>query len=207
MPPQVSLRRSRIGSWVPVCGMPALLVLSLILAVTKATPPGIGIIAFFWLIVQFIWVSGPSTTSRRRLPRVDRQRMLITGRSWTGHRTLDLAQLSRVRRVKWTFSGEYGSSIHVDYVTLTDRTGVRLSMPRRTALEPVQLALAHQREQGLPLAQVSWFAAAGFGQASSEVWVRIARTLVIIGVAGGCTFGVMFLIVKVIPMLAGYHGG
>jgi len=65
--------------------------------------------------------------------------MLITGRSWTGHRTLDLAQLSRVRRVKWTFSGEYGSSIHVDYVTLTDRTGVRLSMPRRTALEPVQL--------------------------------------------------------------------
>jgi hypothetical protein len=93
--PQVSLRRSRIGSWVPIYGMPVLLVLSLILAVTKATPPGIGVIAFFWMLAQAVWVSGPSAMSRRQLPRVDQQRMLMTGRSWTGHRTLDLAKLSR----------------------------------------------------------------------------------------------------------------
>lgn len=187
--------------------MPVLLVLSLVLAVTKATPPGIGVIAFFWLLAQFIWVAGPTVTGRRRLPRLDRQRMLMTGRSWTGHRTLDLAQLSQVRRVKWTFSSEYGTSNRVDYVILTDRAGVRLSMLRRTAAEPVDLALAYQREHGLPPAQVSRFAAMGLGMTPSDTRFRMARTLAILAVGAGYFFLVGLLIAEVIPRLAGYHGG
>src|ERR1700690_2440927 len=104
VPPELSLHRSRIGWQVPLLGMPVVLVLSTVLAVTKVTPPGIGVLAFFWGLVQAVWVGGPTLTSRRQLPDVDRQQMLMTGRSWTGHRTLNLAELSQVRRVKWTFN-------------------------------------------------------------------------------------------------------
>jgi hypothetical protein len=45
--PELSLRRSRIGWQVPVLGMPVLLAVSAVLAGTKLTPPGIGVIAFF----------------------------------------------------------------------------------------------------------------------------------------------------------------
>jgi hypothetical protein len=201
------LRRSRIGWGVPVFVMPALLVLSLVLAVTKATPPGIGVIAFFWLMVQAIWVGGPTVTSRRQLPWVDQQRMLITGRSWTGRRTLNLAELSRVRRVKWTFNSEYATSRRVDYVILTDRAGVQLSMLGRTAVEPVEWALAYQRENGLPPAQVSRFAAVGLGMTPSDIRSRMVRTLAILAGVGGYFVVVGLLIVEVIPALAGYHGG
>jgi hypothetical protein len=207
VPPQVSLRRSRIGWWVPAFGMPAALVLSLVLAVTKATPPGIGVIAFFWLLLQVIWVGGPTVTSRRQLPQVDRQQMLISGRSWTGHRTLDLAHLSTVRRVKWTFSSEYGGSSRVDYVILTDRAGVQLRMLRRTAAGPVEWALAYQRQNGLPPARVSRFAAIGLGMMPSDIRFRVARTLAILVVSGGYFAVVGLLIVEIIPALAGYHGG
>ncbi len=201
------MRRSRIGWGVPVFVMPALLVLSLILAVTKVTPPGIGVIAFFWLLAQAVWVGGPTVTSRRQLPRVDRQQMLMTRRSWTGRRSLNLAELIRVRRVKWTFNGEFGTSDRVDYVILTDRAGVQLTMPRRIAVDPVEWALAYQRENGLPPARVSRFAAMGLGMTPSDMRFRMARTLAILAVAGGYGFVVMLLIVKVIPALAGYHGG
>jgi hypothetical protein len=191
VPPELSLRRSRVGWQVPVFGMPVLLAVSAVLAGTKVTPPGIGVIAFFWGLAQTIWLGGPAITSRRQLPEVNRQRMLITGRSWTGHRTLDLAKLSRVRRVKWTFSSEYGGSKRVDYIILTDRARVRLSIPRWAAAEPVELALAYQRQHGMPQAQVSRFAAIGLALAPGDARFRIAR----------------FLIVKAIPALAGYHGG
>ncbi len=208
MPPQISLRRSRIGWWVPLYAMPALLVLSAVLAVTKITPPGIGVIAFFWLLVQGVWAGGPTVTSRRQLPRVDRQRMLMTGRSWTGRRTLNLAELSSVRRVRWNFRSQYGQGRRVDYVILTDRSGVRLSMLRRTAVEPVQWALDYQREHGLPQARVSRFAAVGVGLAEpGDRGYQLARPLTIIAVAGGYGFVVLYLTVKVIPAMAGYHGG
>jgi hypothetical protein len=207
VPLQVSLRRSRIGWWVPIFGMPVLLVLSLILAVSKATPPGIGIIAFFWALGQAVWAGGPTVTRRGQLPRVDRERMLMTGRSWTGHRTLDLTQLRRVRRVKWTFNSEYSSSRRVDYVVLTDRAGVWLTMPRRTAVEPVQWALAYQSQHGLPLARVSRFAGMGLGMIPSDIRFRVARTLALFVAVGGYSAAVMVLIVEVIPRLAGYHGG
>jgi hypothetical protein len=145
--------------------------------VTKVTGPGIGIIAFFWLLYQVCWAGGPTVTSRAQLPRVDRQRMLMTGRSWTGRRTLNLAELAQVRRVKWTFSSQYGTSDRVDYVILTDRSGVRLSMRRRTALEPVPWALDHQLQNGLPRARVSRFAAIGLGLAPDDTGFRLQRTL------------------------------
>src|ERR1700760_509547 len=148
VPTGVSQRRSRIGWAVPLLGMPAVLGLSTVLAVTRATPPGIGILAFFWGMVQVIWVGGPTVFSRRQLPRVDREHLLMTGRSWTGRRTLNLAELSRVRRIKWTFNSQYGSSRRVDYVTLTDRAGVSLTMLRRTAVEPGEWGLADQRRNG-----------------------------------------------------------
>jgi hypothetical protein len=156
VPPQVSLRRSRIGWWVPIFGMPVLLVLSLILAVTKATPPGIGIIAFFWALGQAIWAGGPTVTRRGQLPRVDRERML---------------------------------------------------MPRRTAVEPVQWALAYQSQHDLPPARVSRFAGMGLGMIPSDIRFRVTRTLALFVAVGGYSAAVMVLIVEVIPRLAGYHGG
>jgi hypothetical protein len=158
-------------------------------------------------MAQAVWVGGPTLTSRRQLPQVDRQRMLISGRSWTGHRTLDLTQLSRVRRVKWTFGGEYGGSTRVDYVILTDRAGVRLSMPRWAAVDPVKSALSYQRQHGSPQAQVSRFAAMGLRLAPGDVRFRLARTLTIFAGIAGYVFGVGSLIVEAIPALAGYHGG
>lgn len=207
VPPEVSLRRSRIGWWVPVFGMPVLLALSAVLAITKATPPGIGVIAFFWGLVQVVWVGGPTVTRKRQLPYLDKEHMLITGRGWTGHRTLNLAELSRVRRVKWTFVSEFGESNRVDYVTLTDRAGVRLTMPRWFAVGPVTLALDYQREHGLPGAQVSRFAAMGLRLAPSDLRFHLVRVLVILVGIAGYTVAVGFLIVRGIPLLAGYHGG
>jgi hypothetical protein len=40
-----------------------------------------------------------------------------------------------------------------------------------------------------------------------DIRFRMARALAIIVLGVGYLFGVMFLIVKVIPTLAGYHGG
>ncbi len=200
--PAVSLRRSRIGWWVPVFGMPVLLALSALLAVTRVTPPGIGVIAFFWALAQGVWVGGATVTSRRQLPSVDRDRMLVTGRSWTGRRTLNLAELRQVRRMKWTFR-----SNQADYVTLADRAGVHLSMPRWSAAGPVKSALAWQRERGLPEARVSRFAAIGLGLAPSSIGFRTARTLVIAAGLAAYVAVVEILIVQVIPALAGYHGG
>jgi hypothetical protein len=122
--PQVSLRRSRIGWLVPVLGMPVMLALSAVLAGTGLAPPGIGILAFFWGMVQTVLVGGPTgPTGMRHPPQVDHGQMLMTKRSWTGTRTINLARLTRVRRVKWTFSGEYTAGRTVDYLICTDSTG------------------------------------------------------------------------------------
>jgi hypothetical protein len=206
VPPPVSLRRSRIGWAVPLLGMPLLLALSAVLAATKATPPGIGIIAVGWGLFQAVWAGGPTVTRRRQLPQADRSAMLMTGRSWTGRRTLDLSRLARVRRVKWTFSSEYGSSRRVDYVVLTDQAGASLTVLRRTAGGPVQWALDYQREHGLPQARLSRFAAIGLGLAPDNVRFRLQRTLVIFAALAAYVAVIGVLVVQVIPALAGYHG-
>lgn len=208
MPPELSLRRSRIGWGVPVLGMPVALAVSAVLAATKVTPPGIGVIALFWGFAQAVWVGGPTLTSRRQLPQVDRERMLMTGRSWTGRRTLNLAELSRVRRVKFTFSNQFGAGTRrVDYLTLTDRAGVSLTMPRWAATTAVQAAAEYQQRHGLPAARVSRFAAMGLGLVPGDLPFRAVRMLaVLVGVAGYVVV-VGYLIVKGIPALAGYHGG
>jgi hypothetical protein len=54
---------------------------------------------------------------------------------------------------------------------------------------------------------VSRFAATGLGLTPSDIRFRMARTLAIIVLGGGYMAGELFLIVKVIPTLAGYHGG
>lgn len=207
VPPGVSLRRSRIGWWAPVFGMPVLLALSALLAGTKAAPPGIGIIAFSWGLLQAVWIGGPTVTRRWQLPQVDQERMLMTGRNWTGRRTLNLARLSRVQRVKWTFRGQYGTTDRVDYVILTDEAGVRLSMPRWAATEPVQLALSRPREQGLPGVRISRFAAMGLGLAPDDMRFHLTRTVILMSGLVVYAALVSVLIVKGIPALAGYHGG
>lgn len=207
VPPEISLRRSRIGWQVPVLGLPVLLALSAVLATTKATPPGIGVIVFFWGMVQAVWIGGPTRRNCRAFPHLDRQQMLLTGRNWTGQRTLNLAQLSRVRRVKWTFSGQYGTIRRVDYFVLTDRAGVRLSMPYHAAIGPVQCALDYQRKHGLAEARLSRFATMGLRLAPADAGFRIARTLVIFAGIAGYVAVVGSLIVWAIPTLAGYHGG
>jgi hypothetical protein len=208
VPPGLSVRRSRIGWGVPLLGMPVALAVSAVLAVTKATPPGIGVIALFWGFVQAVWVGGPTLTRRSQLPHADREQMLLTGRSWTGLRTLNLAELSRVRRVKFTFSNQFGTGTRrVDYLTLTDGAGVSLTMPRSAATGAVQTAVAYQREHGLPEARISRYAAMGMGLVANDLRFRMVRTLAVFVAVVCYVFAVGFLIVKGIPVLAGYHGG
>jgi hypothetical protein len=205
--PERSLRRSRIGWGVPVFGMPVMLGLSAVLAGTKVAPPGIGIIAFFWSMVQVVWASGPSVTAtRRQRPQLDRDRMLMTGRTWNGYRTLNLAQLSHVRRVKYTLRGEYGKS-RVDYLILIDRAGVRLPVLGWDAAEPVEQALTYQHEHGLPQARMSLAAAMGLGRTDGDKRLSIARSLLVGAGILGYLLVLIFLIAKGIPSLGGYHGG
>jgi hypothetical protein len=200
--PQVSLRRSRIGWLVPVLGMPVILALSAVLAGTGLTPPGIGILAFFWGMAQTVLVGGPTgPTGMRHPPQVDHAQMLMTKRSWTGTRTINLARLTRVRRVKWTFSGEYSSGRTVDYLICTDSTGVRMTLPR-AAIGPVRSALAFQHKHGLPEARVSRFAAISLRQAPDSVGFRAARTLLVLAVVIAYLAVVAELIVVAIPALA-----
>lgn len=187
--------------------MPVVLALSAVLAVTKATAPGIGVIAFFWLLVQAVWAGGPVLTSRRQLPYTHRGQMLMTGGSWTGRRTLNLAELRRVRRVKFSFSGQYGGVRQVDYMTLTDRAGVSITGPTWSVSGPVQTAVKYQREHGLPEARISRFAAMGMGLVPKDLRFRAARTLALYAALLGYVAVVGVLIVKLIPALAGYHGG
>lgn len=207
VPPGISQRRSRLGWMIPVLGMPVMLGLSAVLAATKATPPGIGIIALAWGFGQSIWIGGPTRTRRRQLPHVDAERMLATGRGWTGARTLNLAELSRVRRVKYTIRGRYGGTVRVDYVTLVDRAGVRLTMPVSMAAGLVHRALDYQRDHGQPEARVSRYAAIGLGLAPRDVRFTLERGLAIFVATAGYIALVCVLIVEIIPALAGYHGG
>jgi hypothetical protein len=94
----------------------------------------------------------------------------------------------------------------VDYVLLTDRVGVRLSVPRWTAGGPARLALDHQRDHGRPQAQVSRFAAIGLGLQPDDPGFRFARWLALLAGVAGYVAVVSVLIVQAIPAPAGYHG-
>lgn len=187
-----------VGSWHAV-----ILALSAVLAGTGLTPPGIGILAFFWGMAQTVLVGGPTGwTGMRHPPQVDHAQMLMTKRSWTGTRTIDLARLARVRRVKWAFSGQYSPGRTVDYLICTDSTGVRMTVPWPTAIEPVRRALAFQRANGLPEVRVSRFAAISLRLAPDSIGFRAARTLLVIAVVIAYLAVVAELIVVAIPALA-----
>ena len=202
VPMEVSRRRSRIGLLVPALGMPVLLGLSAILVATKATPPGIGIIAFFWGFAQLFVVTG---SGRRKNTRTDRQHGLITSSSWTGPRTLNLTRLATVRRVKWTFTSEYGGSDRVDYMLLTDAEGVRLTMSARAAAEAVPWALNYQRGHNIAPARVSRFAAMGLGLARNDSGYRLLRFVVLLALIVAYVAVIGELIVTLIPALAPGH--
>ena len=118
------------------------------------------------------------------------------------------AELSRVRRVKFTFSDQFGAGTRrVDYLTLTDRAGVSLTMPRWAATTAVQTATEYQQRHGLPEARISRFAAMGLGLVPGGLRFRTVRMLAVFVVVACYVFAVGYLIVKGIPALAGYHGG
>jgi hypothetical protein len=203
---RTSVLRSRVGLWVPVAGMPALLGLAAVLVATGATPPGLGILGFFWGLFQAVLAGGPSAgRGRRHPPQVDSARMLMTWRTWTGTRTISLAGLASVRRVRWTFTGDYGSGRTVDYLLCTDRSGARLVLPRGAARGPVHEALAYQRKHHLPPAKVSRFAAMGLELAPSDLRFRAVRTLLLVAGLIAYTAIVCWLMVKGIPALAPGH--
>lgn len=204
--PRVAVWRSRIGLWVPALGVPVLLAASALLVAFAHAPPGIGVIAFFCLLAQAAALNGPSRAkSRRRPASLDSGQLLLTGRSWTGTRTVDLTKLARVRRVKWTFSDEDGRSRTVDYVICADSTGARLALPRAAAVEPVQQAVAYQRQHHLPAARISRFAAIGLWLADDSLQFRMIRAAVLIAGVAGYAALTCWLVVTAIPWLAAGH--
>jgi hypothetical protein len=192
---------------IPVFGMPVLLGLSAVLAATKAAPPGIGIIALMWGFAQSIWIGGSTRMRRRQRPDVDAERMVITGRSWTGRRTLNLAELRRVQRVKYTIRGRYGGTVRVDYVILVDAAGVHLSVPTSGTGGLIRRVLAYQQEHGRPQARVSRYAAMGLDLAPGDLRFSVLRGLGVFVATAAYTALICVLIVDTIPALAGYHGG
>jgi hypothetical protein len=207
VPPEVALRRSRIGLWGGALGTPILLAISALLVSFAHAPPGIGIIALAWLFFQFILAGGPSRAMTRKNPaRLDAGQMLLTRSSWTGTRTLNLARLAKVRRVKWSARSEYGPTTRHDFVILTDSAGVRLSLLLSPAMTYVGDALRYQQQHQLPVAQVSRFASMGLGLSPSELGFRAGRTVVVMVVAAVYVAAVAWLMVKGIPALApGHH--
>ncbi len=198
-----SVLRSRVGLWVPVLGMPVLLGLAAVLVATGATPPGMGILGFFWGMFQTVLAGGPSARrGQRHPPQVDSGQMLMTWRTWTGARTISLAELASVRRVRWTFAGQYSSGRTVDYLICTDRSGARLVLPRGAARGPVYQALAYQRKHHLTPAKVSRFAAMGLELEPNDLRFRTVRTLLLIAGLVAYTAIVCWLMVEGIPALA-----
>jgi hypothetical protein len=192
--------------WVLTLGVPVLLAASALLVAFAHAPPGIGVIAFFWLLAQAVVLDGPSRAKSRRHPAsLDGGQLLLTGRSWTGTRTVDLTKLARVSRMKWTFSGEDGRSRTVDYVICADSTGARLALPRAAAIQPVHQAVAYQRRRHLPAARISRFAAIGLRLADDSLQFRMIRAAALMAGVAGYVALASWLIVTAIPWLAPGH--
>jgi hypothetical protein len=159
-------------------------------------------------MVQAVLLAGPTamtTSGRRHQAEVDSGQMLLTGRSWTGTRTINLARLSRVSRVRLHYRSEYSAGRTVDYVICADSTGARLALSRQAAAEPVRRALAFQRKHNLPTARVSRFAAMGLQLAPDSLRFRFVRGLVVCAAVIAYVAAVGGLIVVVIPALAPGH--
>jgi hypothetical protein len=203
--PRVAQLRSRIGLWAPALSMPVVLAGSALAVAFAHAPPDIGVFAIFCGVAQGFLLRPRRAKGRRRPARLDTDQLLLTGRTWTGARTVDLTKLARVSRVEWIFRSEYGATRTVDFVICADSAGARLALPRPAAEDPVRRALDYQRQHHLEPARVSRFAAMGLGLAEYSLLFLLARTAVLVAAVFGYCALVCWLMLTAIPSLAPGH--
>jgi hypothetical protein len=150
VPPEQAVRRSRIHAVVHI-GVLVACIIGPALVVRPTSDPSVAVF-FLALFAGILTAAFPARCKAKGVPRVHGpNRCLITGRTSTGERTIDLRQLKRV--TSFVIPSK-GSSVEV--LVIVDWRGVRLGLADLASYRLVAKAVRTQaKKPGLPAVRVS----------------------------------------------------
>lgn len=208
--PEVSARRSGLALWGPVTVTIVAAALGELLVVAGHAPRTWTTLGLFFAALAPAPLWGQTDPFYIRRGTIGPGRHRLTQGTWTGARTVDLSQLSRVRRVRFQYRSLYPSRTRLgigtgwirvqDYYLVTDQHGARLAIRDTAAVSLLAKTLREHQGAGRP--SISRYAAIGLQLAPDSRGFRVGRALLVWLIGIAYLWGVGWLLVIGIPAIA-----